>query len=139
MENAGGAVFAIVLAMSPALAILFYVARRTRLVLTNECIKYHNVGVSAVVSWVEVERLLIGPGICGLVLKKSLDQPGMKRMQRFSGMSIYGSAYYSEMQQTLLRERRFIDLRAYRRQLLKGILQAKFVAHFPELRIDIET
>lgn len=139
MDGGGGAVFAIFIAMAPALGILLYVARRTRLVLKTECIEYYNLGVSTMIDWSNVERLLIANGVCGLILIKPSEHSGMRRMRRFSGMSIAGNSYYSEQQQTLMRERRFVDLRAYRRQMLGAETQAKLLAYFPGLRIDIET
>lgn len=136
MENSGGALVAILLAMAPAIGILFFVARQTRLVLDNSALGYYNVGVSATVGWGNIDRLIINPELCGLVLKTPLDQPGMRRLQRFSGMAIAGNSFYSEEQQKLINEKRFIDLRAYRRQLRDQDLQRTFRAYKSDLTID---
>ncbi len=136
LENSGGALVAILLAMTPALGILFYVVRRTRLVLDVDSLAYYNVGVSAAFNWNDIEALVINTELCGLVLTKPLDQPGMRRLQRFSGMAIGGNPYYTEQQQQLIREYRFIDLRADRRQLRDQDLQRTFRAYKPDLVIE---
>ncbi|MEM7277489.1 MAG: hypothetical protein AAF385_05120 [Pseudomonadota bacterium] len=136
MNDSAGAVIAILLAMAPAIGILFYVARRTRLVLDQTGLAYYNVGVSATLDWDKVDKLLISTELCGLVLKNPLDQAGMRRLQRISGMAIGGNSFYTEKQQKLIREKRFIDLRAYRRQLRDQDMQRTFRAYKPDLVIE---
>ncbi len=133
-DNAGAAI-AIALVVAPFVGMLIYVTRRTRLVLTPRGISYYNIGTSVETHWDNVRRLAVDDELCGLELKKRLDQPGMRRMQRYAAMSVGGSPYYSEQQQQLIAQQRYIDLRAYRRQLRNGDLAEMFAAYAPQLKI----
>ncbi|MEM1263922.1 MAG: hypothetical protein AAGH76_16100 [Pseudomonadota bacterium] len=130
-----GAGIAVALVMAPFLALLVYVARQTRLELTSDGINYFNIGVSVSARWDDVRRLVIAPDMCGLVLKKPLNEPGMRRMQRIAGMAIGNSPYCSAEQQQLIAQMRFIDLRAYRRQLQRGSLPPVIAAFAPTVTI----
>ncbi|MEM8983382.1 MAG: hypothetical protein AAGC71_10160 [Pseudomonadota bacterium] len=136
-ENVGAGI-AVVLVMAPFLALLVYVARQTRLELTGDGINYFNIGVSVSARWDAVQRLVVAADICGLVLKKPLNVPGMVRLQRFAGMSIGASPYYSAEQQQLIAQNRFIDLRAYRRQLERGDLRQLIAAAAPAVTIVVD-
>ncbi len=131
--NRAGVIVVTLIAMSPALFFLFYVANRTRLVVSAQGIDSYNIGVSASVTWDEIQRISLPPGVVGIVLKKPSDQPGMRRLRGFAGLSVAGAPYYSDEQRRLISERRFIDLRAYQRQLHGDEFMGLLKTHAPEI------
>lgn len=136
VDDAVGAVIAIMLVILPLCGLLLWIARRTRLVLTNKSIRYINVGISSESDWTEIEALVVEPLMVGLVLKRPSTERGIKRHSHFSRMSIGGAQYYSERAQRLIADHRFIDLRAYGRQLRRGTLQKQLTAIAPHLRVS---
>lgn len=137
-NDAAGAVLAMMLVILPICGALFWVARRTRLVLTENSIRYVNFGVSSDVIWTDIDALIVEPLMVGLVLKRASTEAGMKRHSRFSRLSIGGGQHYSDEVQRLIADCRFIDLRAYGNQLRRGELQEQLTSMAPHLRVVTE-
>lgn len=112
-----GPAFLLAMLLSPAIGLLMYFDRYTRLVVSDQGICLRNPGMSHTANWQNIRRIDINSFAVGVVLQAPSDTPATLRMKSAARSTFNRSSVYTPDQQQLIAQGRFIDLRAFSRQL----------------------
>lgn len=115
-------------------AVLYLILRRTRLVLSADCVNLYQFGYKLETDWGNLATLYDEPGAEGLVLHQSMDCPGARTFNNYRHTKIKGANLYSDEQIQLIAEERFIPLNAFSYWLKKGQLRDDLLHGAPGLK-----
>jgi hypothetical protein len=114
-------------------AIIYWIVRRTRLVLSDDGIKLHQFGYMLETDWDNVESLYDAPGNEGLVLHRPMDCRGAFRLAALRNTQIQGARMYSDEQIQFIGEHRFIPISPFAYWLKKGQLRDDLAQRAPTI------
>ena len=113
----------------PVALLLIWLSQRIRFEMTTDGCALFSPGLSTQVSWAEVHYICAGSSLTGVVLKRPQNSRSMRRQKWFADRSGHDSFSYTAKQLELVNQLRFIDLRAFSRQL-RGDDFARVVAAY---------
>lgn len=101
----------------PFAVLLFFLARRCRLLISPRGLELVNPGACAEACWDDIEAIHLSDAMTGVILKQPLQVWQTAGRRRVPTLSLAGSPLYSPAQQRLVEQGRFIDLKPFKRQL----------------------
>jgi hypothetical protein len=114
-------------------AVMYLILRRTRLVLSAGGVSLYQFGYTLETDWGNVAALNDYSGEEGLILHRSMDSPGARRLSDNRYTKISGANLYNDEQIQLIAEQRLIPLNAFSYWLKKGKLRDDLVQRAPGL------
>ena len=114
---------------------MHWIARRTRLVLSDDGIQLHQFGFTLETAWDNIESLYNVPGQEGLVLHRPMEGRGASRLAALRNTHVQGARMYSEEQIQLIGEQRFIPLSPFAYWLKKGQLRDDLARRAPTMTL----
>ena len=114
-------------------AVMYLILRRTRLVLSAEGVSLYQFGYTLETDWENVAALNDYSGEEGLILHRSMDGPGARKLSDKRYAEIRGANLFNDEQIQLIAEHRLIPLNAFSYSLKKGKLRDDLVQRAPAL------
>jgi hypothetical protein len=114
-------------------AVMYLILRRTRLVLSPGGVSLYQFGYTLETGWENVAALNEYSGEEGLILHRSMDGPGARKLSDKRHAEIRGANLFNDEQIQLIAEHRLIPLNAFSYWLKKGKLRDDLIQRAPAL------
>lgn len=132
-DNSKKMAFIMGIALLVFAAVMYLILRRTRLVLSAGGVSLYQFGYTLETAWENVAALNDYSGEEGLILHRSMDCPGARKLSDRRHAQIRGANLYNDEQIQLIAEHRLIPLNAFSYSLKKGKLRDDLVQRAPGL------
>jgi hypothetical protein len=133
-DNSKTMAFIAGIAMLLFAAAMYLILRRTRLVLSAEGVSLYQFGYTLETDWENVAALNDYSGEEGLILHRSMDGPGARKLSDKRYAEIRGANLFNDEQIQLIAEHRLIPLNAFSYWLKKGKLRDDLTQRAPALK-----
>jgi len=133
-DNSKNFAFIAGIAMLVFAAVMYVILRRTRLVLSAGGVSLYQFGYTLETDWENVASLNDYSGEEGLILHRSMDCLGAKKLSDKRYAEIRGANLFNDEQIQLIAEHRLIPLNAFSYSLKKGRLREDLLRRAPALK-----